>query len=607
MIVHRTNASMVLCYVDHHDKAYSWAERRRLEAHPVTGAAQLVEFQETVQEIVVPRHVEAPPCGHLSDEELLRIGVPEDWLSVIRAADEDQLLSIAERLPTEAAEALLRVAAGGSVPIPETLSKPTLEESFQHRDAQQRFRVVDGVEELQRALDRPWDKWLVFLHPDQRSLVEQDWNGPARVRGSAGTGKTVVAVHRAVHLARRNTESRVLLVTFSDILARYLSEQLKRLVGNEPRVAERIDVDALSTVARRLWHGHSVADESTIATILDRLCEHADALPVTCAFVKAEWRHVVDQYNLTDWEKYRDFRRIGRKTRLSESRRQALWSIYTQLREELSSLRLVPEGAAMHALAREFRDGRNRPYQHIVADEAQDISPAELVFLAALAGSGTNRLFFAGDTAQRIFRQPFSWSRQGVDVRGRSAVLRVNYRTSHQIRSAADRLLDSAIEDPDGDEERRDGVVSVFNGPPPEVAVCRTVDDETDRVADWLDALIAEEFEPATLAVVVRSDAQMERAKLAANRVDSWINTMTMHEAKGSEFRAVAVIACDDEVIPSQERIEHVGDEADLEEVYVTERNLLYVACTRARERLLVSGVIPASEFLDDFDLRSQL
>lgn len=601
IIVHRTDASLVLCYVDHHDRAYSWAERRRLEAHPVTGAAQLVEFQETVKEIVVPRHVEAPPCGHLSDAEMLRIGVPQDWIAVVRSADEDQLLSIAERLPSEAAEALLRVAAGGRVPVAKVLARPSLEESFSHRDAQQRFRVVEGAEELERALERPWDKWLVFLHPDQRSLVEHDWSGPARVRGSAGTGKTVVALHRAVHLARHDESARVLLTTFSGTLAEYLREQLRRLIGNEPRIAERTEVTALASLASQLWHGAPLASEERVARILNRLCDASTALPVSSAFVKAEWKHVVDQFDLTSWETYRDFRRIGRKTRLAESRRQTLWNIYASLREALSSEGVESEGAILHALAREFTSGRNRPYSYVVADEAQDISPAELVFLAALAGPGSNSLFFAGDTGQRIFRQPFSWTRLGVDVRGRSTILRVNYRTSHQIRAAADRLLDPQLEDPDGEEERRDDTVSLFNGPVPEISVCNDSRNEIEFVAEWLRRLVDDGIEPTTLAIIVRSDDQLERARRAGRSAHDGIKVLTMHRAKGSEFRGVAVMACDDEVIPSQTRIEHVGDEADLEEVYMTERQLLYVACTRARERLLVTGVVPASEFLDDF------
>lgn len=220
LIAHRTETSLLLCYVGHHDNAYHWAERRKLETHPKTGAAQLVEVRETVQEIKIPKYVEVeqpvPPKPRLfagvSEEALLAYGVPAEWLDDVRNATEDTLLGLADHLPSEAAEALLDLATGVT-PQP---AKPVAvgADPFQHPDAQRRFRVMSNVEELERALDFPWEKWTVFLHPIQRSLVERDYNGPARVSGSAGTGKTIVALHRAVFLARTNPEARILLTIF---------------------------------------------------------------------------------------------------------------------------------------------------------------------------------------------------------------------------------------------------------------------------------------------------------------------------------------------------------------------------------------------------------
>ncbi|HKY35331.1 MAG TPA: 3'-5' exonuclease [Polyangiaceae bacterium] len=231
------------------------------------------------------------------------------------------------------------------------------------------------------------------------------------------------------------------------------------------------------------------------------------------------------------------------------------------------------------------------------------------------APSRPNALFFAGDLGQRIFVQPFSWKSLGVDVRGRSRTLRVNYRTSHQIREQADRLLGPNVTDVDGNAEKRDDTVSVFNGPPPSVVSAKSEAEEGNAVATWLKDRSGAGLVPHEFGVFVRSEAQLERAKAAVSKaglpfkvLDEHVETAsghvsigTMHLAKGLEFRAVGVMACDDEVIPLQARIEAVGDTGDLEEVYDTERQLLYVACTRARDELLVTGVEPASEFLDDF------
>lgn len=240
MIVHKTDSSLLLCYVDHHDKAYAWAERRRLEIHPKTGAAQLVEIRERVEEVVVRRYVKEgqhPPkqlslFSCYSAEVLLGYGVPEEWLADVLAADEDSLLELTDHLPAEAAEALLNLAVGVKPQTPRPIVVGI--DPFNHPDAQRRFRVMKDVEELQQALDYPWEKWTIFLHPAQRQLVERVCSGPARVSGSAGTGKTIVALHKAVFLARSNPDRRVLLTTFSETLANALRTKLYRLLGPEP-------------------------------------------------------------------------------------------------------------------------------------------------------------------------------------------------------------------------------------------------------------------------------------------------------------------------------------------------------------------------------------
>jgi superfamily I DNA/RNA helicase len=265
-------------------------------------------------------------------------------------------------------------------------------------------------------------------------------------------------------------------------------------------------------------------------------------------------------------------------------------------------------------LAWHFQAGQRSPFDFVVVDEAQDISVAQLRFLSALAAGRPNGLFFAGDLGQRIFQQPFSWKALGVDVRGRSYTLRINYRTSHQIRTQADRLLGSELSDVDGITEERVGTISVFNGPQPGILVLDTQQEEIEAVSQWLSDRMREGMEAHEIGVFVRSTGEIPRASAAIaaaglpyktldedlETTSGNISLCTMHLAKGLEFRAVAVMACDDEVIPLQERIETVTDDSDLEEVYNTERHLLYVACTRARDHLLVTGVHPASEFLDD-------
>jgi superfamily I DNA/RNA helicase len=265
-------------------------------------------------------------------------------------------------------------------------------------------------------------------------------------------------------------------------------------------------------------------------------------------------------------------------------------------------------------LASYFSQSGHSPYDFIVVDEAQDVSVPQLGLLASLGGWRPEGLFFAGDLGQRIFQQPFSWKTLGVDIRGRSRTLRVNYRTSHQIRMQADQLLEPELADVDGNVEGRRGTISVFNGPEPTIMVLESRELEIDTVSVWLMERLSENVAPHEIGVFVRSAAEIDRACAAAEKAGvhfrildenvevtrDHVSISTMHLAKGLEFRAVTVMACDDDVIPLQKRIETVSDVTDLEEVYNTERHLLYVACTRARDHLLVTSVDPASEFLDD-------
>ena len=619
MIAHKTAANLLLCYVGDHDDAYRWAERRRLEQHPHTGAAQLVEIREVVREIEVPRYVAAERTvfAGVPDSQLLNYGVPAEWLDDVKqVADEDALLALADHLPAEAAEALLELATGSAPERP--VRGSTVGDPFAHPDAQRRFRVMSNQEELRRALDYPWEKWTVFLHPAQRQVVERTYRGPARVSGSAGTGKTIVALHRAVHLARAHPDARVLLTTFSTALADALRARVVRLIANEPNIAERLEVHAMADIGRRLHQAHfgrpDLATPDRVRELLRQAAAEVEDLRFSLRFLWTEWSRVVDAWQLASWEQYRDVPRLGRRTRLPERQRELLWSVFSKVAAALDEHGLLTEPRLFGVLERQLAKMAHPPFEFCVVDEAQDIGVAELRFLAALGAGRPDALFFAGDLGQRIFQTPFSWRALGVDIRGRSLTLRVNYRTSHQIRRQADRLLPPETSDVDGITDRRAGTVSMFNGAEPVIRILPSPNEETAAIAEWLQSRGQDGYTPHEMGVFVRSKAELDRAIAAveaaghsavdlaqhADGITGNVAVGTMHLAKGLEFRAVVVAACDDDVLPLQARIERVGDQAELDEVYTTERHLLYVACTRARDHLLVTGVEPASEFLDD-------
>lgn len=631
IIAHKTPTSLLLAYVDHHDPAYNWAARRKLERHPTTGAMQIVEVRELVEErpVYKPRETEEPApapttpvapkpklFNNLTKIELMSFGVPEEWVNDVRAATEDTLLDTIAHLPQEAQEALLKLAVGER-PEPQPVIPPEAN-PFEHPDAQRRFRIMTNVDEMRLALDYPWDKWAVFLHPAQAELTTKHFTGPARVSGSAGTGKTIVALHRAVQLARKNPSAQILLTTFSKALASALRKKLALLAGNEPDVLKRIRVDAINMVAHDLFAQRfgqpNMATTSVVKSILQKAAAGVEGQKFSSQFLTSEWAEIVDAWQLTTWEAYRDVTRLGRRTRVGGKQRELLWAIFDETRKVLSERKLITWSSLYGRLTEDFAGKSGVSFDFAVVDECQDLDVAQARFLAAMGGGRDNALYFAGDLGQRIFQQPFSWKSLGLDVRGRSATLRINYRTSHQIRMKADKLLPNSISDVDGLAESRRGTVSLFDGPEPTISLVPSVEAEQSAVGNWIKSRTTDGCKPEEIAVFVRSDAEISRARSAAKSAGfgshelddnltaepGSIAISTMHLAKGHEFRAVVVMACDEDILPLKERIEAVGDESELEEIYDTERNLLYVACTRARDWLLLSGVSPGSEFLAD-------
>lgn len=614
LVLHKDGEHTLLAWVGHHDDAYHWAERRKMVTHERTGAMQMVEIVERTEERLVyteraeladiPPVAVHRPFAALSDDQLLDVAVPRDWLEAVRNADDASVDGLFGSLPDEAAEALLDFATGGRLADHIAVKAEPDADPFTHPDALRRFRAVDGVEELRAALDAPFAQWAVFLHPAQRAPVTRDWSGPARVSGSAGTGKTIVALHRAVHLASRE-DARVLLTTFSKLLAANLATKAAIMTEALPSARLRMTVRAIDQAAYELYasvHGQpNLATASQIRAAIKAAVDAGLGMGHTVEFLLEEWDELVDAWGLHDQQAYAEVPRIGRRTRLGPKQRESAWEVFAFVRKRLATRGVVTVADVYGRLTRWIDDGGKFPYSHVVVDEAQDLSVAQAQFLAAVGRKGqADALFFTGDLGQRIFHLPFSWARLGLDVRGRAQILKICYRTSHQIRSCADRLLAPQIEDLDGIEETRRGTVSVFDGPDP---VLKLFDDEAaeiSAVADWLKARICEGTAEHELAVLVRGQNQIPRARLALKAAGSSLSPTIMHDAKGLEYKAVAVMALDADVLPDPERLEGIGDIADLEAAHDAERHLLYVAATRARDQLLISGVSPGCEFLDD-------
>ena len=617
-ILHRDGDTWAILYVAHHDSAYDWAERRDIGRHSVTGALQIVEAVETVREVEriveVPVQPEAPRTfrGH-EDDYLLSLGLPETWLPVLRQVrDDDGLLAVCERLPADVAERLLTVAAGELVtpPVPLAPDRPTTEAA----DTRRRFFLVEDAEGLAAALEAPMERWIAFLHPSQRALVEKRFNGPAKVSGSAGTGKTVVAMHRARHLALHG--ERVLLTSFVTTLCDNIERNLAKLWPAEGCRAQ-ITVSTVHKQALAVVHQVEPrvrpAANDEVRELLDGLrIRHAPAYDKS--FVLAEWDNVVRMQGIAGWDEYRQARRTGRGRGLPVKERKVLWRVFGGALAGLTGRSLLDWPGLCRRAEELLADSRaTSPFTAVVVDEVQDLKPPELRFLRALCADHPGNLMVCGDAGQRIYPGGFSLGALGIEVRGRSSVLRINYRTTEQIRRVADRVVGLTCDDLDGGEEQRTRTRSLLRGPMPRLVGHPSSEDElaagVTEIRRWLDGGLA----PEAVGVFARTGKHTNQLGEALGRAGvPWsrlsdreavgagaVQLGTMHRAKGLEFKAVLVVGCSATELPCRSALRGVSDPQDREAAEARERRLLYVAMTRARDELTVSWSGEPSRFLD--------
>ena len=616
-IVHQAGPRYSLLYAGQHEDAYTWAERRTVSPHPVTGSLQLVESSEEVERELraapPPKaSVAILPADRWPDNYLLSLGVPPEWLPTIRLAhDDDQMLRLCARLPEEVGERLLALAAGELVPPPAPTPPDT--PVARQPDAQQRFYVVGDAADLADVLNKPFATWIRFLHPSQRSLVEGRFGGPVKVTGSAGTGKTVVAMHRARHLARQG--QRVLLTSFVTTLCRNIERNLHALCNADER--SRISVDTIHGQALKLVQEAQPTaqpvEDNTVSELL-ALYQAQAGEAFSVAFLDAEWEQVVQPQGITTWEQYRDARRTGRGRALNARDRKAVWAALGTVHQALeTSDRYTWSGICRRACELIEAGQVASPFDAVIVDELQDLNRQELRFARALSAGAPENLMLAGDAGQRIYQGSFSLRELGIDVRGRSRVLRVNYRTTDQIRRLADRLLGDIADDLDGGDERR-RAHSLLRGPEPTLRGFASAAAHDGFLLERVKALLAAGLAPSDVAVFART-ARLHHSiqdYFKNNGVPVFplsrdndpadatgINFGSMHRAKGLEFKVVFAARCDRNALPLPAATKGHEDPADEGAAIARERALLYVCITRARDEAIVTWVGNPSRFLE--------
>jgi hypothetical protein len=615
----------VLLWVDHHDQAMAWAAHKRVSIHPETGALQVLSAERVaIAPPAAPVPAAAEPLfAKLRDRELLRIGVPQELLDAVRQlVTPDQLEQLRGGLPAEAHEALWFLAEGDSleeveramaVETPASVDVADFGAALERDASLRRFVVVHDDEALEAMLDAPLERWRVFLHPSQRKLVQRSWNGPVRVLGGAGTGKTVVAMHRAAYLAEklfRHPDDRVLFTTFTTNLAADIEANLRKLCG--PEVLGRIEVTHLdkwvAALLRRAGYDYEVAywqraGHGKLGKLWNDALAFAPAGLFPASFYRDEWELVVQPEACDSWEQYRDAPRTGRGVRMSRAQRKQAWTVFEEYRHllEKHSLR-EPEDALRDAVGLLERGAVRAAYRSVVVDEAQDMSTHAFRLLRKIVPEGSNDLFLVGDGHQRIYRRRVSLCRAGVSIVGRGRRLRINYRTTDEIRRyAVARLEGVEVDDLDDGRDSTKGYKSLMHGPAPEVKVFEKFEQEVDAIAAWL-----REGELSRACVVARTNELRDRYRdaLMARGVETYevrrsaaedsskpgVRMATMHRVKGLEFDRVVVAGMSEELMPWRAQVMRSEDAAVRREAEAMERGLLYVAVTRAKRGVLVTA-----------------
>jgi superfamily I DNA/RNA helicase len=566
----------------------------------------------------------------------MKLGVPEELIPLVRKIfTEDQLDKAADQIPAEAHEALIALAAGftldevfaefdKSPDEEEKIDTDDYETALDNPDTKRRFFVVEDDLILQEILEAPLEKWRVFLHPSQRSLVERDWNGPVRVLGGAGTGKTVVAIHRAKWLAENaftDENDNILFTTFTRNLAADIKENLSKICpGKLMRRIEVVNLDRwVSGFLRKNEYTYDIDYGKRTRPLWEKALTLAPSeLGLNDSFYREEWDRVIQPQAISSFADYLTASRVGRGVRLSRQNRKFIWPVFEEYRVLLNENNLREVDDAMRDACALIRDkGDILPYKAIVVDEAQDMSAQAFRLIRQMIPGGVqkNDLFIVGDAHQRIYRHKVVLGRCGIKIIGRARKLRINYRTTEENRRWAVNLLkDLTFDDLDGGEDDQKGYKSLIHGIVPKVECTESFQAELDILIKYMDQIEQEGGSLSEICLVARTHDLLKqyegalkakgketyfiRRSEAEDRRKPGVRLATMHRVKGLEFDRVIIAGVNEGIVPLKVEWATTSDPVIQSDRETQERALLYVAATRAKREVVVSCFGKPSRFI---------
>ena len=648
-IAFETSKDIMFVHVNSHDKAYRWAEGRRVKLDSATNRIRIVEEIEQTQVEAAHSENRQDLFSDYKDKKLRALGVVEEAITIARTIQtEEELDESEERFDPLSFQVLYALAAGYSEQevfslvgnegqqVTETSQEKSFEELINTNQSRQTIFTPQSIEELRRFFDGELDTWRVWLHPEQRKFAYRDYNGPAMVRGGAGTGKTVVAMHRAKYIAdelvkdAKATGKKVLVTTFTTTLARDIEANLKTLCpehmsGTAPRI-EVINLDrwASQYLKKNQFDRRVVSSQEDENQIKDLWREVFDEFPLPEAmselFVKSEWEQIIQAKGIDDLNEYLKTSRVGRGTPLNRAKRKDLWKLFATFRAKLIQSGLVErDDVYREAIPLLNAEPGKLGYAAVIVDEAQDMGEQAFKLIRALVPENQhndrNSIFIVGDAHQRIYNRRASMTACGIKIVGRSRKLKLNYRTTHEIRAWAVAVLKGiSVDDLDEGEDTLDGYVSLERGLPPQLSGYGSDTEELAALTQWIKELLGENADDSEIGILAFQNQQLKnlrehlskagipseilRSDKADDRTIPGVRLCTMHRAKGLEFKAIAIPFMSDSLFPPKWMLDNAVDEANREDIEAQLKSLLHVAATRAKGHLRVSWSGSPSPFI---------
>lgn len=610
-----------LVYVDHHDEAYRWAKNKRFAWNEHTQACQLIPLviEQQPTEVVTPVVSEKSVLDGITVEQLLKIGVPENMTATVLALiDLDDLGNHMDELPADAFENLYAIFDGEDINsiifnIEEGKAAKGDDELLSANNKGRFIELTDDAV-LADIINQGIDKWQLFLHPSQRKIVESNYKGSFKVSGSAGTGKTVAALHRLQMLCK-NPNAKVLYTTYTTALCGNISGLAKKM--NVP--ALRYTMNNIDAVMLELADKYKLTEEINVMDIyggnkksleLWRQVTISNTCEFRPEFLYDEYIDVIVYNNILDRDTYLRQSRVGRSKAINRKQRMEVWTLKEEYEKLKKEHNVIDRLELFNRLANYLNEHDIHPYTNVIVDEFQDFSNPELRLIRALAAKGQNDLFIVGDPFQRIYRgRRLNFSAAGIDIRGRSRRLKVNYRTTEEIKKVAVSVIKGInFDDMDGGEETQQGYVSLMHGETPIYRLMDSPAEEIDTIISYINECADNDIKPEEICIAAQSLGLTKDLQTAMHQkgIDPYVwknrgftgnkngvRMCTLHSIKGLEYRVVIVMGVNERNIPSVASVEHpfpTLDKVEKTEYLMQFRSLLYVAITRARQSVLITG-----------------